>query len=161
MKLKIFALILLMTTLFSVAFHCSAYNDDPSNGIVASNSHESSSTIDSGEKAQYGIVHANLTIYYTASQNAISFSYNTIATHVSSQIGMSYLALEKWNANTQKWDTVVSFPEYEYNTISSMNGYIQYNVTRNAYYRVRGTHYAKINGTVYSLPNQTNSIYTN
>ena len=161
MKLKFFALLAAMTTILFSTFTCFASNNNPLAGSEPANPHESISTIGSGEKAQYGIVNAVVGISYNPSKNNISFNFITRATHVSSQIGMGYFALEKWNANAQRWDAVLAGPEYATNLINHSASYTYNNVTRNAYYRVTGTHYAKINGTGYSMYNETNYIYTN
>ena len=99
MKLKLFALSLLIITAFSIAFPCFASNSNQISEQAESNSREGISIIESGEKAQYGITTAILGISYNPSTNSVSFSYNTKATHVSSQVGMSYIALEKWESH--------------------------------------------------------------
>lgn len=111
--------------------------------------------------AEHGISDNNLRIQYDKSNDRILYSYYTLATDTSSEIGMLPLQLQMWDPSSSKWVSVSAGSPLSYNTYSSSNSYVKYSPTHGRYYRVNGYHYAKINGQNHLLYNETSSVWVN
>jgi len=106
-----------------------------------------------------GLAQNKLFITYINDTDKVQFSYHTVATTTASEVGMKPLLLEQWNPSKSKWETIYTTTPLLYNTSHSSK---QYEVTPPAhqtYYRIKGYHYAKINGKTYTLYNESEYIW--